>query len=170
MAIEPPSIWLCDEPPPANAMVGGRPTIPLELLPADPWDLEGLDLIAAATVDGPASAAAAMAAVARGASLLVHIALTGPSRLALTEDLHRSGTVRRAAEHLGAQAPWPELPDEARSLLDALASGFTVTEAAAHLHISRRTANRWLAEVRAATGAASTAEAVSRWMASRPTP
>lgn len=49
------------------------------------------------------------------------------------------------------------------ALLDAVAAGETVTAAVSRLHISRRTANRRLAEARRILGVRTTAEAVARW-------
>jgi DNA-binding CsgD family transcriptional regulator len=51
---------------------------------------------------------------------------------------------------------------EQRQLLRLLADGLSVAEAAAFLHLSRRTAERRLAEARAVLGVATTAEAVLR--------
>jgi DNA-binding NarL/FixJ family response regulator len=54
------------------------------------------------------------------------------------------------------------LDEEQQQLLSLLAEGLTVREAATRLHLSRRTAERRLAEARAALGAATNAEAVLR--------
>lgn len=54
------------------------------------------------------------------------------------------------------------LDDDQRRLLALLGRGFTVREAARRLHLSRRTADRRLADARAALGAATNAEAVLR--------
>jgi DNA-binding CsgD family transcriptional regulator len=54
------------------------------------------------------------------------------------------------------------LDEEQRRLLGLLGRGFSVREAARRLHLSRRTAERRLAEARAALGAATNAEAVLR--------
>jgi DNA-binding NarL/FixJ family response regulator len=55
-----------------------------------------------------------------------------------------------------------DLADDERALLDMLADGLTVPEAAARLHLSQRTAERRLAEARAKLGAATTIEAIAR--------
>jgi DNA-binding NarL/FixJ family response regulator len=47
-----------------------------------------------------------------------------------------------------------------RQLLDLLADGRSVTEAAALSHVSRRTAHRWLEKARTVLGVATTAEAI----------
>jgi DNA-binding NarL/FixJ family response regulator len=54
------------------------------------------------------------------------------------------------------------LDEEQRRLLALLAHGLSVPEAARRLHLSRRTAERRLAEARAALGATTNAEAVLR--------
>lgn len=54
------------------------------------------------------------------------------------------------------------LDDAQRELLRLLGGGLSVGEAAARLHLSPRTAERRLAEARAALGAATNAEAVLR--------
>jgi DNA-binding NarL/FixJ family response regulator len=54
------------------------------------------------------------------------------------------------------------LDDRQRRLLELLGRGLSVGEAATRLHLSRRTAERRLAEARAALGAATNAEAVLR--------
>jgi DNA-binding CsgD family transcriptional regulator len=56
----------------------------------------------------------------------------------------------------------PALDDAQRELLELLAAGLSVAEAAARSHLSPRTAERRLAEARAALGAATNAEAVVR--------
>jgi DNA-binding CsgD family transcriptional regulator len=54
------------------------------------------------------------------------------------------------------------LDDEQRRLLELLGGGLSVVEAARRLHLSRRTAERRLAEARSILGAATNAEAVLR--------
>jgi DNA-binding NarL/FixJ family response regulator len=54
------------------------------------------------------------------------------------------------------------LDEDQRRLLGLLSRGLSVREAAKRLHLSRRTAERRLAESRAALGAATNAEAVLR--------
>jgi DNA-binding NarL/FixJ family response regulator len=54
------------------------------------------------------------------------------------------------------------LDEEQRQLLELLGRGLSVTEAARELHLSPRTAERRLAEARAALSAATNAEAVVR--------
>jgi DNA-binding NarL/FixJ family response regulator len=61
-----------------------------------------------------------------------------------------------------SRPPEPPLDEEQRQLLQLLSDGLSLAEAAASLHVSRRTAERRLAEARAALGATTTAEAVLR--------
>jgi DNA-binding CsgD family transcriptional regulator len=53
------------------------------------------------------------------------------------------------------------------ALLEALARGRLVSQAARDAHVSLRTAHRRLSEARVALGAATTAEAVARWAGGR---
>jgi DNA-binding NarL/FixJ family response regulator len=61
-------------------------------------------------------------------------------------------------------SPRPDRPldEEQRQLLQLLADGLSLAEAAAFLHLSRRTAERRLTEARGALGVTTTAEAVLR--------
>jgi DNA-binding NarL/FixJ family response regulator len=52
------------------------------------------------------------------------------------------------------------LTRDQQHLLELLADGRSVTEAAAMLHVSRRTAHRWLENARLALGVLTTAEAI----------
>ncbi|MGN6696435.1 MAG: LuxR family transcriptional regulator [Aquihabitans sp.] len=135
-------------------------------LDAVPWDRSLDRIICVGTVDADA-APAALEALARGAGLAVHVALQGTTRHRFLDDLHKiSAPVRYEPS---SEVAVEVLSDAQRDLLDALAHGATVTAAAAALHMSRRTANRVLAEARHHLGATTTADAVRRWVASRPT-
>jgi DNA-binding NarL/FixJ family response regulator len=78
---------------------------------------------------------------------------------------------RTAAVAWDAGDPPPDdadgLDDTAATLLDALARGRLVAQAARDAHVSLRTAHRRLSEAREALGAATTAEAVARWSSGR---
>ena len=74
----------------------------------------------------------------------------------LVDDLRRLGQDHRTGE---PDAGRGLTPDE-RRLLDGLADGKTLGEAAAELHLSRRTADRRLASARRKLGVDTTAEAV----------
>lgn len=158
MAIDPPPVLLLpeDQPPAPPALAGWRRRDGFAL-PPSPWDLSARRWLCLGVVDDEAAAAAAIEALSRGVGLAVALRLRGELRLRTLEDLHRLGSVasRTPAE--------PVLDDEHRRLLDALAGGATLTDAARDLHLSRRTANRRLAEIRRQLGVASTAEAIARW-------
>lgn len=100
---------------------------------------------------------AALLAAARGAGA-VAVAACEPRLLErFFEDLRRFGDVELPAEP--ACGPDP-LGSEERRLLELLAEGLTVGEAAGELYISRRTADRRLAAARKALGVRTTAEAL----------
>ena len=130
-------------------------------LPAEPWDLARRRLVCVGLVDSDAAVGAALTALARGAGLVVAVTVEGSARHRFLEDLHKVA----APEPYAAPPPrdGPALRPAHEQLLAALAAGTTVTAAAEQLHVSRRTANRLLAEVRDAFGVDTTAAAVSRW-------
>ena len=107
-------------------------------------------------VDAAGAAEALLAAVA-GAGLVVHARADRAVVDRLVDDLRRLDSV----EHDTIDAePGPELTAEERRLLDRLAAGRTLGQAAAELNLSRRTADRRLASARTKLGAATTAEAI----------
>lgn len=122
----------------------------------DGWRNDGSVVCAGAVLDARDAAEALLAAVA-GAGLVVHAQAGRDVIDRLVDDLRRFGPVdHRTSE----PEPGPALtPDEVR-LLDRLAEGKTLGEAAAELHLSRRTADRRLASARRKLGVATTAEAV----------
>jgi DNA-binding CsgD family transcriptional regulator len=98
-------------------------------------------------------AAAAVLAAVRGASLVIAVTLRGAARHRLVEDLAKLGPVRVAdvAVDLGSgrSRPIDPLTPEERALLDQLAAGRSVAEAARQVGFSLRSAHRRLAELRA---------------------
>jgi hypothetical protein len=127
----------------------------------DPLPLQVDRLVCRAMVDDAESAAAAVLAASWGAGLLIGIgAAADDVRERLLDDLARIGPLDRR----GPAGRPSRHPDAAR-LLELLAEGQTLGEAARRSFLSRRTADRRLAEARSALGAASTAEAISRWSA-----
>jgi DNA-binding NarL/FixJ family response regulator len=105
------------------------------------------------------------------AAQAVHAALDGCSVLVigrgdralldrLYDDLRRFGrlAVRSQVPHDTSDG----LAPEGRALLELLRDGMTLGEAARTLHVSRRTADRRLAEVRRVMGVDSTLEAIAR--------
>lgn len=134
---------------------------PVDPLPEEPWSLAGrrvLHLGAADTRDG---LHAALVAAARGAGVVV-LAPPDERMLArLVDDLGRLGPVRLLDGDGDGDVVDVPLTLDQRRLLDLLARGVSIAEAARLLNLSRRTAHRRLGEARAALGAASTAEAVA---------
>lgn len=77
----------------------------------------------------------------------------------LVDDLRRLGTVDH---RIGQPDTVPVVQPEARAILGLLAEGHSLGEAAAILGLSRRTADRRLAEGRRVLGAQRTTEAIAR--------
>lgn len=126
-------------------------------LPTTPWDLSRRRWVCRGEVADHDLAAAATSALARGVGLVIAVGLAGDDRRRFEEDLIRTGQLVLDDDPTNGLGP------DHTALLDGLAEGLSVTAAAARAHVSRRTANRRLAEVRARLGVGSTAEAVTRW-------
>ena len=109
------------------------------------------------TVRDAGDAAEALLAAVGGAGLVVHAVAEREVIDRLVDDLRRLGAVDHRT---GEPAAGPGLTPDERRLLDALANGRTLGDAAAELHLSRRTADRRLASAREKLGVATTAEAV----------
>jgi DNA-binding CsgD family transcriptional regulator len=99
-----------------------------------------------------------MLAVLDGDGVVVHASAPPEVLDRLLDDLRHIGPVdhRRVAS-----APAPVLGAEARGLLVLLAAGRTLADAAGTLGLSRRTADRRLAEARMALRVGRTVEAVA---------
>lgn len=80
---------------------------------------------------------------------------------ALVAELRRLGRVRVVRERRHGHRQ-PDMPDEAAAVLDLVAAGLTLKQAADALRLSRRTADRRMAEARRSLGVETTAEAVLR--------
>lgn len=159
MSLHPPPVLLLDDlsTAPTVVPVGWSARQGFEL-PSMPWNLAEKRLICIGTISDEATATSAMTALARGVGLIVAIEFSGSALQRFLEDLHRLGS----ADPLVAPDV-PVLSAEQRDLLAALSGGATVTEAALALFVSRRTANRRLAEARYLLGVTTNAEAVTRW-------
>ena len=130
---------------------------PVDPLPEEPWSLAGRRMLHLGTAETRDGLHAALVAAARGAGVVV-LAPPDERMLArLVDDLGRLGPVR-LLDGDGDDVP---LTVDQRRLLDLLARGVSIAEAARLLNLSRRTAHRRLGEARVALGAASTAEAVA---------
>jgi DNA-binding NarL/FixJ family response regulator len=110
-------------------------------------------------VDSPATAAAALLAVLGGSGALIDG--RGPREVVdrLVDDLRHVAKVEVRQQPAEAA---PDVDTDARSILAILAEGRTLGDAASTLGLSRRTADRRLAEARAALGVERTVEAVAR--------
>ncbi len=113
-----------------------------------------------AVPDRRAAVDAVLAAV-RGADLVIAATAKRDVIDQLCDDLRRLGTVEHRVAPRGEPAdPAVALSADERALLVALLGGASLGEAAAALHLSRRTADRRLAAARRTLGAGSTAEAL----------
>ena len=106
-------------------------------------------------ISDPATAELAMLAAVGGAGLIVRVTASREVADRLLDDLRRLGSVEHRLEP--ARGP---LTSEQRALLDLLSNGTTLGVAATRLGLSRRTADRRLAEARRVLGGATTAEAL----------
>jgi DNA-binding CsgD family transcriptional regulator len=104
--------------------------------------------------------AAAVQAALRGFSLVVVNRAPRDVADELYEDLRRFG--RLEVRSLPPPTPGGGLSADERELVELLASGVSLGEAASALHISRRTADRRLASARQALGATTTPELIAR--------
>jgi len=131
-------------------------------LPDEPWDLSAHRWVCSGVVHDDEQAKVALSALARGVGLVVALKGTGSFRLRVLDDLHHNGdVVSQADHHRPVVVPGP---DDA-ALLESLADGATVEEAARRVSLSTRTAHRRLAALRAAYRATNTTEAVTHWIA-----
>lgn len=137
-----------------RALIGDRPLRPLPV-PDEPFRLDG-EVIAAEVTDD-ASHLAALDAARRGADVVAEVAA---DRLAaFVEDVDRLGIA------LWQPDVGPTTGVEWPPLLDELAAGATIEQAARRCNLSLRSAHRRLADARRVLGVSTTAAAVARWTA-----
>lgn len=120
------------------------------------WSEAGPGIVCTGFVDDDDAAQRAVLAAVAGGGLIVEATAGRELRDRLCDDLRRLGTV----DHRVSDAAAPALSDEERTLLRLLLRGASLGEAAAALHLSRRTADRRLASARRALGCATTSEAL----------
>lgn len=118
-------------------------------------------IVIACEVSDAASAQAAVLAALAGAHLVVTASAPREVTDMLCEDLRRLGDLDHRVGERTEQHPAVRLSDTERALLERLLAGDSLGQAARALHLSRRTADRRLAAVRQALGAATTAEALA---------
>ncbi len=158
----PPPAVLVDSSPRVEIHLPGWKRYALAELPEQPFSLATSQIAVAVDVADQATAAAVLLAAARGVGVVLSVSLDGASAERFLDELSRVADVRE-----GTETPGASLSVDHTELLDALASGLTVADAARKLGLSRRTAVRRLAEARARLGAASTTEAVRKYASSR---
>jgi DNA-binding CsgD family transcriptional regulator len=125
-------------------------------IPDDPWELAPSRVVLAGEVADGVDAQAALLGAVRGAGLAVRLAdRDAPWAAPFLADLARlAGPEEPAARESGPLTP------EQRQILDLLADGASIAQAARQLFLSLRTANRRVAAARDALGVTSTREAV----------
>ena len=128
------------------------------VLPSDPFDLSHEHLLCAGVVDGEAAAVAAVVAAVRQAGLVVSVQWPADEAAIFLEDLARIGPVLTSPATTAPQAP--ALSPEQRQLIDLLAAGASVADAARQLYLSVRTTERRIGEIRRVLGVRTTAEAI----------
>lgn len=165
MSAPPPPVWILDRVDDAEGLLDPEYQHQVGLvLPDSPWDLSQQRIVCVGVVRTSADAATAITAVARGAGVAIAVELAPGERHRLLQDLERTRMTAGPSPR-PATAWLAALSADQRTLLDALVDGSTVTAAAARLHVSRRTANRLLAEARSTLGVSTNAEAVDLWSA-----
>ena len=123
---------------------------------AGPWPRP---VVLTGIVRTEADAAAAVLAAIEGAGLIVEAQADRTTIDRLIDDLRHLGPVtHRTTAEPDVDPPSPE----ARAILALLAEGLTLGEAARSLGLSRRTADRRLAEARLVLGVERTTEAIAR--------
>jgi DNA-binding NarL/FixJ family response regulator len=131
------------------------------------WGARGYRVVCCGPVATDEDAAAAVLAAVEGSGVLALARARRELIDRLLDDLRRLGAV----EHRTAdRAVGPPLDQTQRRLLELLAEGLPLGTAAQTLHISRRTADRRLAAIRAAYGVTTTAEALISARRLPPTP
>lgn len=125
-------------------------------LPDEPWDLTASRFVAVGTIESDADAQDALLAATRGCGLVVLLTSDEPWAVAFAADVGRVAEQRAPAEQV-SRLP---LEDKQREVLELLADGHSIGEAARRLFVSLRTANRRLSDAREALGVSTTREAV----------
>jgi DNA-binding CsgD family transcriptional regulator len=134
-------------------------------LPEGSWDVSVARLVLYGRVADPQTLQLAVLAAARGAGIVAVTDPASPIGRALLDDLSRLGAIVRGTDT--GPADVTDLIPEQRALLDRLAAGDTIAAAAAAEFLSLRTANRRIAEARAAFGVRTTREAVLAYLRQR---
>ena len=135
-------------------------------LPSSPFSHRGTRVVCLGSVRDEDEARAALVACVRAAGVVVDVGgCPDALRLRLLDDLSRLALGTPPTRRTERPPALP-LSAEQRALLSLVASGASVPEAADQLFLSRRTAERRMASVRAALGVPTTAAAVAALQAS----
>ncbi len=158
-----PPVVICSGPDDIPAAVGtltagGWTVRPGFTLPEQPWDLARRRWACQGAVHNARSAEQATWALVRGCALIVESASGAPPEF--LGDLGRAGHVEPVAAR---RAVDERLDPVETALIELLADGHSVAEAAARLYLSGRTAQRRLTSARVALGVRTTREAVVAW-------
>ncbi|MGH3711945.1 MAG: LuxR family transcriptional regulator [Micromonosporaceae bacterium] len=135
-------------------------------LPDPAWDVSDKQLLLFGRVPDLETAALAVLAAARGAGVVAIADADAEPGRSLLADLARIGPVGRDADEAPGESTEDDLPltEEQRALLARLAAGETIAAAATSEFLSLRTANRRIAQARAALGVRTTREAVLAYL------
>lgn len=118
-------------------------------------------VVCVGVVDGAESAAKALLAVLGGAGIVVEARADRATIDRLVDDLRRRGPVDHRVVTGRAALATPDISVEARAILSLLAMGVSLGAAAHMLGLSRRTADRRLAEARQSLRVDRTTEAIA---------
>ena len=121
-------------------------------------------VVCVGTIADDDSAGRALHALVSGASIIAAVALTGAARRRVIQDLSKAGVLRSRAPAVTRDE---ERIGESEGLLDRLATGASVAEAARDVGMSLRTAHRRLAALRTERGVGTNAELLA--LAATPT-
>ncbi|MGH3735690.1 MAG: LuxR family transcriptional regulator [Micromonosporaceae bacterium] len=135
-------------------------------LPDPAWDVSDKQLLLFGRVPDLQTAELAVLAAVRGAGVVVIADAESEPGRTLLADLARIGPVGTDADDVPTEAGDDDLPltEEQRALLARLAAGETIAAAATSEFLSLRTANRRIAQARAALGVRTTREAVLAYL------
>jgi DNA-binding NarL/FixJ family response regulator len=125
------------------------------------WEGAGPQTASLGLVTDASSATQALVAALAGADLLIEAWADGSLVDRLCDDLRRLGRVVHRTGEPGDERAIDGLDDDVIALLSLLAQGVSLGDAAARLHLSRRTADRRLADARKVLGVRGTVEAVA---------
>lgn len=134
------------------------------LAPVDGWRAAAPGVVCCGRVGGEEDAGGAVLAALAGAELIIDATgrTSDPAVIdKLCDDLRRLGTVVHHTSEADGVDPAEALDDDQLDLLMLLALGRSLGQAAADLHLSRRTADRRLAAARAVLGVRATTQAVA---------